>query len=209
VVGASSDPPSNRIGDIVAALRARHPMVTVDLHAGSSARTRQALKTGELDVGMFLGRPADVDFAYYRLAAVPYRIAGPVAWKARIETDDWAQLCTLPWLAPNDSSLASSTMLSQLFAERGLELNTVARFDNGALGHALLRAGVGVMLMREEHALEGEREGRLAVSPIGHAAFDLLVAHMAGRDHDPLIGAFLEAVKTAWPQMHLVTPTRS
>jgi DNA-binding transcriptional LysR family regulator len=203
VVGASSEPSASRIGEVVSALRAKHPLITVDLRASPSTGTRQALKTGELDIGMFLGRPVDVGFTYYQMAMVQFRIAGPAAWKAQIEAADWAQLAALPWITPTGSSLAYTAMLSQLFGDKGLELNTVVRFDNAALGRSLLKAGVGMMLMREEHALQGERDGYLTVSPIAHTEFGLYIAHVASRRNDPLISAFVDAASMAWPDLKL------
>jgi DNA-binding transcriptional LysR family regulator len=200
-VGASSEPSASRIGEVVAALRAKHPLITVDLRARPSSGTRQALKIGELDFGILLGRPLDPGFHYYQLDTMRFRIAGPAAWKAQIESADWAQLAGLPWLTPAESSLAYTTMLTQMFADRGLELNTVVRFDNAALGRSLLKAGVGVMLVHESHALQGEREGLLALSPIAQAEFGLFAAHVASRCSDPLISAFVDAVRQAWPQM--------
>jgi DNA-binding transcriptional LysR family regulator len=208
VVGASSEPSASRIGDVVLALRAKHSLISVDLRAQPSTATRQALKTGELDIGMLLGRPADIGFTYYQLATVQFRIAGPIAWKDRIESADWGDLAALPWITPTQSSLAYSAMLAQLFSDKGLELNTVVRFDNSTLGRQLAQKGVGMLLMREEHALQGERDGTLALSPIARAEFPLFLAHLATRGNDPLIKAFIEASNVAWPEMKL-TPTVS
>lgn len=201
VVGASSEPSASRIGEVVAALRSKHPLITVDLRARPSAGARQALKTGELDFGLLLGRPLDVDFMYYQLSTMRFRIAGPVAWKAEIESADWAELAGMPWLTPTETSLAYTTMLAQMFTDRGLAMNTVVRFDNAMLARSLLKAGVGLMLMHEPHALQGERDGLLALSPIAQAEFGLFAAHVASRGSDPLIGAFVEAVRQAWPDM--------
>src|SRR5436190_17363778 len=102
-------------------------------------RTSAALTTSCMQMSCisrpstFLGRPVDVGFSYYQLTTVPFRVAGPAAWKAQIEAADWGQLAALPWIAPSNSSLAYSAMLSQLFGDKGLELNTVVRFDNAAL----------------------------------------------------------------------------
>jgi DNA-binding transcriptional LysR family regulator len=94
-------------------------------------------------------------------------------------------------------------MLAQLFGEKGLELNTVIQFDNSAVGRTALRAGAGMMLLREDHALQGEQEGYLAVSPIAHAQVALSIAHQSARKDDPLIQAFLEAARVPWPKMKL------
>lgn len=206
IVGASSDPLSSRIGLVVAGLRAQHPLVTVDVCARASAGTRQALKTGEFDIGMLLGRPVDADFTYYQLTTINFRVAGPVAWKDKIENADWAALAELPWITPNGTNLAYAFMLDRLFGERGLELNSVVRFDNAALGRALVHAGVGMLLMREEYALEGVRAGDLALSPIARTECPQFIAHVSSRGNDPLIRAFIDAASEAWPDMKRMAP---
>jgi len=200
-IGTSSEP-GTRIGEMLAALRARHPLVSMDVMARTSTGTRQGLLSGELDVGVLLGRPIEPNFTYYVLTNVPYKVAGPIAWKDKIDAADWADLASLPWLTPSSSS-AYSAMLAQLFGDKGLELNTVIRFDNSAVGRTALRAGAGMMLLREDHAVQGEQEGYLAVSPIAQAQVALSVAHQAARKDDPLIKAFLEAAKVPWPKMKL------
>lgn len=199
VVGCSSEPTSSRIGELVHALRDKHPLISVDLCARPSSGTRQGLKAGEIDIGLVLGRPIDEGFTYYELTNIAFRVAGPAAWKERIEHATWAELAKLPWLTPTDNRMAYSTMLREFFEDRGLELNSVVRFDNAALGRAMLEAGVGVMLMREEQAIQGVEQGTLAVSPIAHTKFPIFMAHIKGRGNDPLIRAFLEAAAETWP----------
>jgi DNA-binding transcriptional LysR family regulator len=206
IVSAGSDPSLSRIGKVVSALRAQHELISVDLHVRNSSATRQALKTGEVDVGMLLGNAMDVGFTCYHLANLQFRITGPAAWRERIEAADWEELAKLPWITPADSRLAYSAMLGQLFGERGLTLNTVVRCDSTALARSLLEDGVGMMLMRDHQALRGEREGYLAISPIARAEFGSYLAHVATRGKDPLIQAFVDAVKVAWPDMKLAEP---
>ena len=152
VVGTSSEP-GTRIGEILASLRADHPLIRVDLLARPSFLARQGLMSGELDVGVLLSRPVEPDFIYYELANVPYRVAGPAAWKERIDAADWADLAALPWITPSTSS-AYSAMLAKLFADRGLELNTVIR-----IRQCLARAHGAQGRRRHDAAARGPRPG--------------------------------------------------
>ena len=199
VVGTSSDP-GTRIGEMLAALRQRHPLVSVDLMARPSSGTHQGLLRGELDVGVLLGQPVDGGFTYYELTTIQYRVAGPAAWKDEIKNADWSGLAALPWITPTASS-AYSALLARLFGDRGLELNCVVRFDNSAVGEAVLQAGAGMMLLRADHAIQGEHDGHLAISPIVQAEIPLSIAHQSARRSDPLILAFLDAAKAPWPDM--------
>lgn len=198
-IGSSGDPIASRIGQIVAALREQHPLVNVDMRVRPSSGTRQGLRTGEIDIGLLLDRPTDASCQYYPLTEVHFRIAGPAAWRERIEQADWAALAALPWITPGDASMSYATMMDQMFAERGLEPHSVARFDNAVIARTLAQAGVGMMLMREEQALQGEREGLLALSPLARPSYGLYITHLATRRNDPLVRAFMAAAATIWP----------
>ncbi len=199
VVGTSSEE-GTRIGQVVAAMRATYPMVSVDLRARPSSGARQGLVSGELDLCVLLGRGIDPGFIHYHLATVRYRIAGPAAWKEQVENADWGELAELPWIAPSRST-AYAGMLEELFTDKGLELNSVVHFDNAALGRALLHAGVGMMLIRAEQAEQAAKAGILSLSPIGRSEVSMSIAHQATRREDPLIKAFVEAASIAWPGM--------
>ncbi len=92
-------------------------------------------------------------------------------------------------------------MLDDLFEQKGLKLNTVLRFDGAGLVRPMARTGIGMMLMWEELALQGEKDGTLAVSPIAQAEIPLLLAHLSTRQGDPLIAACIDAARSAWPEM--------
>jgi len=198
VIGAPSDPQATQVAAIVTLLRGRHPLVHVNLRQRSSMSTTLGLKTGELDAAYCLGRALDPELEYLLLTRLRYRVAGPVAWAREIAGSDWAALARLPWLGAFSSSVVSNQLM-QLFAEQGLTLNEAITFDNAAIARQMVTLGAGVMLMREEYALQGEREGVLAVSPIAQLEQPLYVAYLAGRRDDPLISALLEATKTVWP----------
>lgn len=203
VVVATTSEPGTKLGQVVAKLRETHPLVSVDLLARTSTGTRQSLINGEADVGVLLGPPINSTFLHFQLSIIPYRVAGPLAWKDAILAADWSELAALPWLTPSSSN-AYSGMLNQMFGSKGLELNSVMTFDNSAVGRTALLAGAGMMLLREEHALQGERDGHLTLSPIATAEIMLSIAVQAGRRNDPLIKAFLEAARAAWPEMDVL-----
>ena len=104
--------------------------------------------------------------------------------------------------------MAYSVLLREQFSKRGLELNSVARFDNAAIGRSLLEAGVGLMLMRQEHINIGLQQGTLTVSPLIHERIPILVAHMFNRKDDPLICAFQNAANSVWPKLKTVRPNQ-
>ena len=109
------------------------------------------MNTGEVDVAILLGGGEEVGLTLHDLATVDFRVVGPARLKESIERADWVELAALPWISPIGAT-AYTDMQRELFAVRGLELNSVAHFDNAVLGRTMLRAGVGLMLMSEDNA---------------------------------------------------------
>ncbi len=205
-MGTTSEP-GTRTGQMVSLLRTRNPFVHVDLSARTSAGACQGLTSGELDVGVLISFAAEVGLTYYELTTVPYRVAGPAAWRSQVAAADWAELARLPWLIPGGSS-ACNAMLAELFEHRGLALNSVLRFDNSSVGRAALEAGAGLMLVREDYAAQAEADGKVVMSPIARTEIALAIAHQSRRKNDPLIQAFVEVVKVIWTEMKLLTARR-
>lgn len=203
IISVSSDPSGSRVGELVANLRANHPLIKFDIRARPSVGIRQGIKNGELDVGILLDRPTDVSLSYYQLNSVEFNVVGPVAWKDRIETASLDQLAALPWLTPAGNSMAYSSMLSEMFEKNGFELNSVMTFDNAMVARSMLNAGVGLMLMRREHAERCVQDGTCARSQRVASSHGNYLAHLKSRQNDPLILAFLEAARTVWPEIHL------
>jgi hypothetical protein len=58
-----------------------------------------------------------------------------------------------------------------------------------------------MMLIRDEYARQGERDGYLVVSPLGDVRVALSIAHQTGRIDDPLVEAFVQAARVPWPDM--------
>jgi DNA-binding transcriptional LysR family regulator len=208
VIGASSESSSSGLSQVISHMRECHPLIGVDMRVRHSSSTRQAIKNGELDVGLILGRPIDTDFSYQQVDEVAFRVAGPSLWKEKIENANWHELARMPWLTTSDSNMAYSVLLREQFSKKGLELNSVAKFDNAAIGRSLLEAGVGLMLMREEHIHIGLQQGTLAVSPLIHQRIPILMAHMLNRKDDPLICAFQNAAHSIWPHLKTVRPNQ-
>lgn len=198
ILGASSDPEASRVGAIVSRLRCRCPNINIEVNARPSSGNRHGLRAGELDVGIFLVRAIDPELSYLRLTTERFVVAGPAAWRDQIERADWQSLSLMPWATPSSDRMAYAVMLGQLFGDRGLELNSVVRFDNEANGRAMVSAGVALMLVREAHALRGVADGTFAIAAFTQVEFPLCMAFLASRAADPLIRAFEHAVRDVW-----------
>lgn len=201
VISVSSDPSGSRVGELVAQLRAAHPLIRFDIRARPSSGIRQGVKNGELDIGILLDRPTDSSLTYYELNAVEFNVVGPVAWKQAIEQASLEDIAKLPWLTPAGNSMAYTNMLFDIFEKNGLRLNSVSTFDNAVVARSMVSAGIGLMLMRKEHALRCIQDGTCTLSPLVTVSYSNYLVHMKSRQDDPLIVAFVEAAKAVWPEL--------
>jgi DNA-binding transcriptional LysR family regulator len=198
-LGTNADPFLSRIGALTSWLRQRHPLLDLNVEMRSSLATRQGVRAGELDAGFLLGSDFEKGLTGLVVKSLDYRIAGPHAWAEQIRTADWKALARLPWIvtAPGTSN---HEMREQLFRSHGLEVNASIETNNDLMLRALIAGGVGVGLVREDFAEEGERNGIFALSPLGKGQTNLLFVYPDARHGDPIIQAAIEGVCASWPE---------
>lgn len=201
-LGTNADPALSKLGSLLSRLRERYPLLELNVQMRSSLATKQGVRAGELDAGFLLGSTIAQGLGGLILDTLRYRIAGPAAWANKIHNADWKALAMLPWIttAPGTSN---HEMREALFRVHGLEVNAAVEANNDLLLRSLIVDGVGVGLVREDHAENGERDGLLAVSPLGHAETHLQFVYPDARAKDPVIQAVLCTVRVSWPEAAL------
>lgn len=197
-LGTNADPVVSKLGSLVRHLRERHPLLELNVEMRSSLATRQGVRAGELDAGFLLGATIEQGLRGLVLEKLHYRIAGPAAWGDRLRGGDWKELAALPWIT-TAAGTSNHEMREALFRTHGLDTNSVVEANNDLLLRSLIVDGVGVGLVRLDHAERGEREGVFAVSPLGHAETRLLFVYPDARADDPVIQAALAGVRSLWP----------
>lgn len=202
-ISISSDPSSSRIGKTVSHLRNNHPLIKIDVRARPSPGIKQGIKNGELDVGIILDKPTDKSLLHYQLNTVNFCIAGPVAWKEKMDNSTIEELSKMPWITPASNSFAYSNILDDIFISKGHDLNTVAIFDNSTIAREMMEAGVGLTLVREEHALKAAQENKYAIYAACTMSYSNYAVHHSSRKNDPLVHAYLEALRLSWPELNI------
>jgi len=86
-----------------------------------------------------------------------------------------------------------------VFPPRGLSVNATVEANNDLLLRTFIAEGLGVGLVRSDHAEHGERTGVYALSTLGKGTTRLMFVYPEARAHDPVIEAVLAGVRTAWP----------
>jgi DNA-binding transcriptional LysR family regulator len=89
-------------------------------------------------------------------------------------------------------------MQESLFEPRKLNPATVVEADQESSISTLVRAGVGLGLMREDLALAAEHAGEVCIWAGASASTTLSFVHARGREDDAVIKALLAAIGAVW-----------
>lgn len=196
-IGSNADPVTSRLGQLVHALGERYPLLALAIELRSTAAILRGLRGGELDAGFFLGRRPEESLECIHLAKLTYRVAGPAAWRAAIEAADLRALALMPWiLTPAGNSHAD--MLLTLFHGCGLTPRRAVEANNDLVIRTMVASGVGLSLVRSDHAEKGARAGTMSLSPIAIAGTELLFAFRKARREEPAIQALVAELKGVW-----------
>ncbi|MGE8691696.1 MAG: LysR family transcriptional regulator [Achromobacter sp.] len=220
-IGTILDPEFLRLGATLQYLVEHYPKIRPTLRHGMSGSVGRQVRTGELDVGFFLGpQPRNEDarggpsrdgqprntpprgsqpsgLHAQPLASFSYYVVAPKSWNAQVAGRGWAEIAALPWIwTPPDS--VHHRLLSDKFDALGIAPHAVAEVDQEASMLDLVRSGVGLSLARDAIALrESQSSGLQLVKGLSIQAELSLITQAARRD-DPLVAAAFAAVQAAF-----------
>ena len=103
----------------------------------------------------------------------------------------------MPWiLTPAGNSHAD--MLLTLFHGCGLTPRRAVEANNDLVIRTMVASGVGLSLVRSDHAEKGARAGTMSLSPVAVAGTELLFAFRKARREEPAIQALVAELKGVW-----------
>jgi DNA-binding transcriptional LysR family regulator len=196
-VGTILDPAGIRLGPLVSALFERHPWLDLSLQHGISTWVIEGVSHGTLDAGFSLGAGFHANVRVVPLAELPYAVVAPAAWKERLEGADLARIAALPWVRPPRHS-PHQQMLDSLFEPLRLHLATVVEADQESSISTLVKAGIGLGLMREDLARAAAQAGEVEIWEGATPVTPLSFLYARGRDSEPVISALRDAVERVW-----------
>lgn len=196
-IGVALDPESLRIGAWSAALLEAFPLLDLRLQHGLTGDVLNQVRKKELEGGFYLGKNPYANVNTVLLTHLPFAIALPPGWNARVDVTHARELGKLPWIG-----LSQFSSLSRITAELWRELNIsprkIAECDHLDVILELVMAGVGVALVRAEQAQVLAAQGRLSLVPGVEKAVELQFVYPAEMAGDPLLNTLLDALSRSW-----------
>jgi DNA-binding transcriptional LysR family regulator len=195
-IGTILDPEFIRLGAFLKRLVETYPQVSTQLQHGMSGWVLQQIKSGELDLGYYLGTPGR-EFHYQTLTSFTYNVVAPQGWKSRVAGKDWPALAKLPWIwTPPES--AHNRLLSKTFAQYKVTPNKVALVDQEPSMLDLVKSGVGLSLVRESIALREAHAHGLVIADAVSLSTELSFITLAKRRNEPTIAAVFSLIQGLW-----------
>jgi DNA-binding transcriptional LysR family regulator len=195
--GINTDSTFLRVGEISARMRRDYPGISLSLVNSNSWDIVRDVRRGVLDAGFAYGGIQGEGVLADVLVEAPFRVVGPAGGAERIEAADWAGLAAMPWVWMADNC-PFLDILERQFAGLGRKPRICVEADHEDILRALVVAGEGLTLLREDEALAGRDRGQLAVWPGPPLDLPLSFVWREARRDEPVLRALRDVVAAAW-----------
>jgi DNA-binding transcriptional LysR family regulator len=196
-LGTVADPDTLRLGSLLGALVRSLPLVEIKTRNGAAEELREQVAAGLLQAAFYIGPSIPREVAGLALQTQHYRIAGPAQMRKQILHAGWRDMAAMPWIgAPAQHHV--QTLMRDMFARQGLTPHQVIESDEISAPQSLVRAGVGLSLLREDVALPASERGEVVIWP--HARVGALLSFIYPRsaEHEPAIVATVQLLRSVW-----------
>jgi DNA-binding transcriptional LysR family regulator len=196
-IGTIGDPDSLRLGSLLAALKQSMPLLDLRTRKGHAQELYELVSSEALQAAFYIGSNIPRDVLGLPLQTVYYRIAAPFAFRQRVLHAGWREMADMPWIAAprGHHSLA---LFKDMFARQGLLPQIALEADEVSAVHSLIRAGLGLSLLREEVALPASERDELVIWPHTRVAAVLSFIYPKTMAHDPALTATLSQLRNIW-----------
>ena len=197
VLGTMGDPEKLRLGSLVGGLLQVLPLVEVKTRGGLAEALREQVAADQLSGAFYVGPHIPREAAGLQLQTLHFRVVGAAALREPLRHASWRDVADMPWIgAPAQHHV--QTLRNDMFARQGLTPRQVVECDEATLPQSLVRAGVGLALVREDVAIPASERGELFVWP--HARVGAMLAFIYPRtaEHDPAMVALLSVLRKVW-----------
>ncbi|MGB6009280.1 LysR family transcriptional regulator [Castellaniella sp.] len=194
------DPDYLRLGRLMADMTARHGNVGVDLEVCGVHQCISGVETGRLDGAFFAGDNPRSVLSVWPLTTLRYRIIAPASWTHLLENISWSNLGLMPWIRAPEPS-AHHALVAGIFRHASIEPMKILTVDHESVIMSLVRAGVGLSVIREDLAREAAARGEVIVCEFAKPVeLPLSFIHRTDRRHDRCLKALMEVLQSIWAE---------
>ncbi len=196
-VGLNNEATFLRLPELQKSISDRHGQLALHYVSGATGAHIPSVRVGKLDAAFISGGCKDPQITSVFLSDIPLSVAVPIDWRERVEGKSADELAQLPWVYTTPDCAHFAAMRA-VFAERGLQPAKTVIADQEDAMIAMVRAGIGMSVVREDQALAAEQEGYAFVLPMALPSVSLDFIYLKRRSGDPAIQALLNELLRIW-----------
>ena len=196
-IGLNIDAELLKTAEFYSVMSSNYPKLEYHFLQRSSWEVPHELREGGLDGGYMYGRETAPEIASCGLRRYNVVVVGPARWKERLEASEWRDLAEFPWVWISNYC-ALCDLATKIFRQMDLRPSKAVIADNEGIVKTLVASGVGLTLMREDEAMNAEREGKLAIWRKETLDMELCFASLRARQEDPIVQAILNTLFIIW-----------
>lgn len=197
LIGTVADPDTLRLGSLLRALVAALPLLEIKTRYGLAQDLCEQVMSGGMQGAFYIAANMPRELEALVLQTQHFRIVAPVAYGKKFLQAGWRDLAQMPWIgAPVQHHI--QTLLLALFARQGLAPHQVLEADAMAASDSLVRAGLGLSLLREDKAMELAERNELVIWPHVRVPAQLGFIYSRTTEHDPALVATLSQLRRVW-----------
>jgi DNA-binding transcriptional LysR family regulator len=197
VIGTVGDPDLLRLGSLLGGLVAALPLLEIKTRSGDAEVLSEAVATSSLQASYYIGPSIPRDVNGLALQTLQFRVVAPFSFRERVLHAGWREIADMPWIG-EPHGCHRQVLLRDLFSRQGLLPNMALESDDAAGPQSLVRAGLGLALLREDVAVPAAEREELVIWPHTRVAALLSFIYPKTAEHDPAIVATLSVLRTVW-----------
>jgi DNA-binding transcriptional LysR family regulator len=199
-IGLNASPDFLRVGDLFSVMKEQYPKLEFHLLHRYSWEILDGLNNEQLDAGYVFGDVTSPEIRAIPLQRCNLVIAGPIAWKDRLEQADWNDLAEFPWICVTHRHRCPFCQVTDnIFQQHNIRLSkTIVVIDQESTLKTLVASGAGLAVMLEDDVLTAEREGTISRWNKETFTIDLSFVYVQKREEDPVIQAILKGIGFIW-----------
>lgn len=196
-VAVTDDADFLRVGPFLSGLRNAFPLIQLRTRNCLSDELMEGVATKQYDGGYLIGEVAHAEIGSLKLRRVRYVAVAPLGFAAALGRAGWRDVAPMPWIAPPAGSHVRR-LQNQLFANQGLTPNVGIECDQLSAIGDLVRAGLGMALMREESANLLAASGEFVIWPHAMVESNMVFVYRALEESSAATIGMLSVLKDCW-----------
>ena len=190
------------------ALVSKYTQLKIQLTQGTSIELIKKVSSGVLDITFFSGDKTYDELAYIDLCTTQAVIAAAPKWVDQLKNEDTEDLAKLPWIYPEPLCIYHK-LIRNIFSDTESKPSMITSSAAEDSTNALLKAGVGLALIRDDEADLMLKKGEIVVWSGEAFSLPLRLAYLKSREEDPIVKALVETVVDKFAERCALNPSHS